>query len=240
MSKVRPLGSPIGLDFLELNLRTYILYKGEPGVYFFSLDASSWPAVLGARLVWDLPYLDAVMASSEQHPTAGVSIHLGSAPPPPVPPTAARLTFSSHRKHDGAGLEMEYSVGQRLPASRLGSVQFFLLERYYLFVESGGAVWKGQVHHPPYEVFEASLLSMRENITSSTGLVVTSEPVVLYSPGVEISAYGPWRLSALPAASISYKSLGAMAIAIAFLVITMFAYWRRDQSSSRSERIKRE
>ena len=36
------------IKFCELNVRTYVRYKGMPGVYFFSLDAASLPAVIGA------------------------------------------------------------------------------------------------------------------------------------------------------------------------------------------------
>lgn len=35
--------------FPELNVRTYVTYRGIPGIYFFSLDAASRLAVLSAR-----------------------------------------------------------------------------------------------------------------------------------------------------------------------------------------------
>src|SRR5260370_3791656 len=47
--------------FCELNVRTYVRYRGMPGVYFFSLDAASLPAVLGARATYKLPYYHAAM-----------------------------------------------------------------------------------------------------------------------------------------------------------------------------------
>ena len=40
----------------ELNVRTYVHHNGVPGVWFFSLDANSRAAVLGARTVYHLPY----------------------------------------------------------------------------------------------------------------------------------------------------------------------------------------
>src|SRR6185295_4520215 len=46
-----------GLDSMEeLNIRTYVHYNGVPGVWFFSLDANSRAAVLGARTFFHLPY----------------------------------------------------------------------------------------------------------------------------------------------------------------------------------------
>ena len=41
MEGVRPSWAPSwsAFNFHELNLRTYVIHNGEPGVYFFSLDA---------------------------------------------------------------------------------------------------------------------------------------------------------------------------------------------------------
>src|SRR5215212_7393217 len=60
MRDVSPWWSPSvpGIsNFDELNVRTYVHYKGsEPGVWFFSLDAASTLAVAAARAGWSLPY----------------------------------------------------------------------------------------------------------------------------------------------------------------------------------------
>ncbi len=50
------------LSFHEVNLRTYVRCAGgPPGVWFFSLDAASRLAVLGARAWYRLPYHHARM-----------------------------------------------------------------------------------------------------------------------------------------------------------------------------------
>src|SRR5688572_757702 len=46
-------------DFHELNVRTYVHLDGVPGVWFFSLDANSMAAVIGARTFFHLPYYNA-------------------------------------------------------------------------------------------------------------------------------------------------------------------------------------
>src|SRR5688572_14478242 len=63
MEDVRPAFSPrvLGMDFLETNLRTYVVHNGEPGVWFFSLEAASRLAVKAARMMWGLPYFHAEM-----------------------------------------------------------------------------------------------------------------------------------------------------------------------------------
>jgi uncharacterized protein YqjF (DUF2071 family) len=42
-------------DFHEINVRTYVHLNGVPGVRFFSLDANSLVAVMGARTFFHLP-----------------------------------------------------------------------------------------------------------------------------------------------------------------------------------------
>ncbi|MBL8740552.1 MAG: DUF2071 domain-containing protein, partial [Myxococcales bacterium] len=122
MEQIRPSWLPgaFALDFLETNLRTYVHYKGEPGVYFFSLEASSRLAVQAARWGWGLPYHYAEMSRSAAN---GV--------------THYRTVRSSDST---ARLDVRYQVGERLGPSVPGSFEHFLLERYYLFSTRGGRV----------------------------------------------------------------------------------------------------
>ncbi len=58
MSSVAPRCCPAvpGLSrFLELNVRTYVIRDGKPGVWFFSLDAENPIAVRLARATFNLP-----------------------------------------------------------------------------------------------------------------------------------------------------------------------------------------
>jgi uncharacterized protein YqjF (DUF2071 family) len=52
--------------FPELNVRTYVVRDGKPGVYFFSLDAASLLAVRMARALFHLPYFHANMKAEDQ------------------------------------------------------------------------------------------------------------------------------------------------------------------------------
>src|SRR5690606_7514720 len=60
MTGVRPVltpSIPFVSSFHETNLRTYVHVEGrDPGVWFFSLDAASTLAVIGARAALSLPY----------------------------------------------------------------------------------------------------------------------------------------------------------------------------------------
>jgi uncharacterized protein YqjF (DUF2071 family) len=50
--------------------RTYVTLDGRPGVWFFSLDAESWLAVIGARLGIRLPYFRASMQMTRREDRA--------------------------------------------------------------------------------------------------------------------------------------------------------------------------
>jgi hypothetical protein len=45
--------------FPELNVCTYVCHGGKPGIHFFSLDAGSLLAVVGARATYRLPHFHA-------------------------------------------------------------------------------------------------------------------------------------------------------------------------------------
>src|SRR5579859_5771812 len=65
MSGVRLRGTPAVpwlSAFPELNVRTYVVADGKPGVWFFSLDAANPMAVAIARAWFHLPYFRACMS----------------------------------------------------------------------------------------------------------------------------------------------------------------------------------
>src|SRR5215467_9241143 len=59
--RLKPRGLPALSHFPELNCRTYVSFRGKPGIYFFSLDAGSRIAVWGARTFFLLPYYYAIV-----------------------------------------------------------------------------------------------------------------------------------------------------------------------------------
>lgn len=181
MKHIRPAFVPIGLDFLETNLRTYVHRRGEPGVFFFSLEASSLLAVEAARFGWGLPYFHADMSTTREGDRVRYETRRRGASPP------VRATF-------------EYSVGAALGTSQAGTLEHFLLERYYLFTVTNGGdgkpgrVGKGQVHHLAYPAHEATLHATHDDLMVAAGLPRTERApsAVHFSPGVEVEVFGPW------------------------------------------------
>ena len=161
-----------GLDFLETNVRTYVHHRGQPGVYFLSLEASSWLAVRVARFAWGLPYWLAEMTSEK---------------------AGDRTKYASSRSEGGAGVACEYSPGEHLGPSQVGTLEHFLLERYYLFLEKKGIVYRGHVSHVPYPAQRATLHAMKEDLLVAGGLPThpTMPKTVHYASAVDVEVFGP-------------------------------------------------
>jgi uncharacterized protein len=176
MEATRPSFVPraLGLDFLELNLRTYVHHRGRPGVWFFSLEASSWLAVRAARAMWNLPYHHARMRTAR---------------------AGDRIEYASTRRGRAApSFEVEYEIGAELGPSRPDTLEHFLLERYLLFARRRGVILEGQVNHPPYVAHRARVERIHDEIAAAAGLPAAATPeTVHFSPGVEVEVFGPHR-----------------------------------------------
>lgn len=154
--------------FLELNVRTYVLYNGKPGVWFFSLDAASRLAVEVARQSFSLPYFNARMSLH----TEGDTVHY-----------ASRRT--DHRAGQGDFKAAYRPVGEVFH-SQTGSIEHFLTERYCLYSSSKrGRIYRANIHHQPWDLqraeaeFEANSVADAFSITlpDATPLLHYSERI---------------------------------------------------------------
>jgi len=155
--------------FHELNVRTYVHFKGVPGVWFFSLDAANSLAVWGARTFYYLPYFNAEM-SLEQ---------LGS-----------RIEYASTRKDArgaAAKLRTAWTVGEPLPQSQSGSIEFFLTERYCLYSYHREQLYRSRIFHEPWPLQSATLESYHSTMIASLGLAEPEgEPLVHYAEAIGV------------------------------------------------------
>ncbi|MBN1207353.1 MAG: DUF2071 domain-containing protein [Myxococcaceae bacterium] len=176
MQGVRPAGlpafSPVS-DFHETNVRTYVHREGkDPGVWFFSLEAASRIAVRLARAWFKLPYHFARMEMTREG--AWISYRSERRWPGPVP---ARCAVRCEPTGAAA-------------ASTPGTLQHFLMERYFLYTSHGGALWRGQVHHPPYQVRGAVVEGLDESLLAAAGLPRPAvAPLAHFSEGVDVDAF---------------------------------------------------
>jgi uncharacterized protein YqjF (DUF2071 family) len=182
MGNARPSWLPdIGLrhltdDFAEINVRTYVRFRGEnPGVWFFSLDAASLPAVIAARLWFKLPYFWARM-----HARSSGRYYSRRLWPRPTP----------------ANCRLKYLVGDEEPwTSAPGSLEEFLVERYALYSRRGEKLFRGRVAHKPYRLQHAQVLQLKENLVAQVNVqVLGAPPLCHFSRGVDVQVLGLERV----------------------------------------------
>ena len=144
--------------FHELNVRTYVHdAQGNPGVWFFSLDCNQPIAVEIARRGFHLPYEHAAMGSVR----SGVSIQ-----------------YQSRRKSSGAQeAAFEYETPSATRPAELGSLEWFLVERYLLFSSNpAGDLFCGRVHHTPYQIAQTNCTRWSTEPLRLNGFPEPAEP----------------------------------------------------------------
>ncbi|HEX9163701.1 MAG TPA: DUF2071 domain-containing protein [Thermoanaerobaculia bacterium] len=170
-------------NFHEINVRTYVHLNGrDPGVWFFSLDASSSVAVAAARAAYHLSYFHAQMelaASSD-----------------PLP----RIIFRSHRD-DSRGAMPAHAHIRYAPAEGLttragvGTIEHFLIERYILYAEnSEHSLYRARVHHQPYPIQRAEVQELDETMVWAAGIKRSDAvPMRHYAREVNVKVYPPQK-----------------------------------------------
>lgn len=175
MRRIRPAWSPgtWGLNFYETNVRTYVHYQGRPGVYFFSLDASSRLAVWAARWGWALPYYYAHM-----HGSVGQD---------------GTLSYTCRRAaiHSQVAYTVPSGSSSAWGTAQPGTLEHFLLERYLLFVQKRDKIHVGQVHHPPYRFAPVQVTQLQDGLLAAAGIETPRRlPDLAHaSPGVEVEVF---------------------------------------------------
>ncbi len=173
MEGIRPRFLPAlpGISgFPETNVRSYVHRAGrEPGVWFFSLDAANPLACHVGRTLWQLPYFTSVMcftADKDSRRYTGV-------------------------RQQGEILSLVHAeVGAPISDPRPGSLEYFLIERYLLYANRAGQLYRGRVHHPPYPLRKATVTQFDDGQIAASGLTPRPIEHVLYSPGVDVEIYG--------------------------------------------------
>lgn len=171
----RPLPDiPPFSSFPELNVRTYVEFEGKPGVWFFSLDADSWPVVFGGRRIYGLPYFSASM----QH-------QFGE----------GWYSFSSVRRTGDARFEARYRPTSEVFFPAPGTFEHWATERYclYSFSDRHG-IERVEVHHAPWPLQRAELVIEESSMLSAASITpLMEEPVCHFSSGVHVVSFAKER-----------------------------------------------
>ena len=171
---------PSILHFPETNVRTYVTdRRGRPGVWFFSLEASSPLAVAVARTTYRVPYF-----------WADMSIEQPDGPD-------ERFVYRSTRRWPGprgASSIVEVDVGPAFEPGRAGPLDRFLTARWALYGTLGPLTVRAEMFHERWPLHQATVRRCDDELVAAAGLSQpTGEPVVHYSPGVNVRCGWPSR-----------------------------------------------
>jgi uncharacterized protein YqjF (DUF2071 family) len=150
--------------FPETNVRTYVRGPdGRDGIWFFSLEAASLPLVLGARALYRVPYRWAAMTVDMQPSTVRYRSRRRGGPP--------------------AGHDITVQPGGPCEGSEL---DHWLTGRWRGWTRIAGRSRAVPVEHPPWALWDATVLDFDESLLGANGLTRPAEPpLVRYSPGTD-------------------------------------------------------
>lgn len=175
LAGVRPFGFPATpwiSQFPETNVRTYVLGPdGEPGVWFFTLEADRLIGVLAARAWYKLPYRWAAMDAAVNGDVA---------------------EYSSKRKRSFGRGGTDLAIQ---PAGKFETCDFdhFLTARYRLYTVHHNRVGFGEIDHDPWPLERAKVLRLNEDLIVNSGVPApVGEPYVHFSRELEVRV-GPLR-----------------------------------------------
>jgi uncharacterized protein YqjF (DUF2071 family) len=163
--------------FAEVNVRTYVRGPdGRRGIWFLSLDADRLAAVIVARRWYRIPYLWG-------------ATHLVETPP--------AVRYESRRRWPGsAGADLLLTVtpSEPIAPSDVSELERFLTCRWRLYSPAPLDLpatrirfVATQVEHPPWPLFRANILDLREGLLAATGLPgFEPDCIVHFSPGVRV------------------------------------------------------
>jgi uncharacterized protein len=155
---------PFVSSFHETNVRTYVHIDGVPGVWFFSLDANSAITVWGARLFYHLPYFYSQIELTDNKGTIDYRL---------------KRTAETRARFHAKWTIHDEELFNAVP----GSLEFFLVERYCLYTEHHGEIYRCRIHHQPWPLRHATLHEFRSNLFTTDGLPEPIGDPLLHAAG---------------------------------------------------------
>jgi len=154
-------------SFPEINVRTYVVHNGVPGVWFMSLDINRFLPALVARTTYRLPYCWG-RASNERNGDV--------------------LTTHVQRRWPSAGpsTSIKVEIGDEIHIP--SSLEIFLSARWGLFSRGRGqSIRYAPVEHPVWPLRRGTLISLDDTLIAASGLgTPTGEAHVMFSEGVPV------------------------------------------------------
>ena len=149
-------------DFDEINIRTYVIRDGKPGVYFLNIEAGKTLSAKVAKTLSGLPYEKAEMFRKK------------------------RMYLSANKAHNNV-FEAHYKTKElKQPKTDLDR---WLTERYYLYLAKNDFCYRYDIHHLEWEIQTLNFDSLVINYAVEDYELTTPPDLCHYSKGVQVLAW---------------------------------------------------
>lgn len=158
-------------EFPQLNVRTYVTYDGEPGVFFLDCETGDGLGALVARRGFGVPFHHASMRFTAD---------------------GDRFTFRSRRARPGGDVRFDARYRPEGAATEADpdSLAAFLVERTRWYT-SGDRV--GRIEREPWRLSPVDVSLRANTLGDALDLPLDGTPECHYSPGYEMAVFGPRR-----------------------------------------------
>ncbi|MEH7009321.1 DUF2071 domain-containing protein [Neobacillus niacini] len=161
---------PGTVSFPQVNVRTYVILDGKPGIYFLSLDATNRLAASIARTFYKLPYhyADIIIKYNQ-----------------------SGIDFNSKRGSiNKAGLVCNYRPISKQYYAAKGTFDDWMAERYCFYTLNIKGVLRCDVLHQPWLLQEAEAEISHNTLLTKQEIYVEKEmPVFHFSKRMEVRTW---------------------------------------------------
>jgi uncharacterized protein YqjF (DUF2071 family) len=159
-------------NFAEVNVRTYVVRDGKPGVYFLSIEAANPIAAWLARILSPLPYQYRGMRRYRERD---------------------QEVFTVGQASEDPHFHLVYRPGKTVGTK--SDNDLWLTERYCLYAHQKNEILRAEVHHEPWPVQRLEVQSLKCSYRFSDSVHFQEAPEIChYSPGVPIVAWKHERI----------------------------------------------
>lgn len=163
---------PFLSSLAQVNVRTYVVGAGRPGVFFFRLYASSVAASLGARVLYSAPYEPARISVQSRDGQVHYACEQQRA--------ATSATFCAVCGPISEPFEPQP-----------GTVEQWFVDRYRLFtLAANGRLYRAEIDHGPWSLQHAQADIQANTLAEAQGLALPpGQPLLHFSkemPGVTL------------------------------------------------------
>jgi uncharacterized protein len=179
MERLRPRGLPPVPPFSrfdEVDCLTYVVHRGEPGIWFFRIDAGTLMGSVVGRKLFGLPYHESEVSLRRE---------------------GEDRVFQSEGRVDGGGdrpeLRLRYRPRGPVHEAPPGTLARFIVERFVMFSSGGsGALLRGVEARAARLIQECDFTVSRNTLPQAAGIPgPAGEPTAWYCARSEIRTWLP-------------------------------------------------